>query len=198
MKRVVIDHGVVIPEGLVVGEDPVLDAKRFRRIGEGHLPDHPGHDRQAGRLSIDGPMQVLAVASEIFPLIKTGGLADVAGALPLALAEQGVTMRTLVPGYPVVMGEFKKKKPVLSISPRCRAARPRCCAAQVARARPARARRAASVRPAGGPYGDATGADWPDNWRRFAALSQVGADIAAGAIPGWRPTSSMPMTGRRR
>ena len=30
-------------------------------------------------------MQVLAVASEIFPLIKTGGLADVAGALPLAL-----------------------------------------------------------------------------------------------------------------
>ena len=37
---------------------------------------------------------------------------------------------------------------------------------------------------AGGPYGDATGADWPDNWRRFAALSQVGADIAAGAVAG--------------
>ena len=34
----------------------------------------------------------------------------------------------------------------------------------------------------GGPYGDMTGADWPDNWRRFAALSQVGAEIAAGAI----------------
>lgn len=31
LKDVVIDHGVVIPEGLVVGEDPVLDAKRFRR-----------------------------------------------------------------------------------------------------------------------------------------------------------------------
>ena len=30
LKRVVIDHGVRIPEGLVVGEDPVLDAKRFR------------------------------------------------------------------------------------------------------------------------------------------------------------------------
>ena len=30
MKRVVIDHGVRIPEGLVIGEDPVLDAKRFR------------------------------------------------------------------------------------------------------------------------------------------------------------------------
>jgi glucose-1-phosphate adenylyltransferase len=30
LKRVVIDHGVRIPEGLVVGEDPALDAKRFR------------------------------------------------------------------------------------------------------------------------------------------------------------------------
>ena len=48
-------------------------------------------------------MQVLSVASEIFPLIKTGGLADVAGALPGALAAQGVVMRTLVPGYPAVL-----------------------------------------------------------------------------------------------
>jgi glucose-1-phosphate adenylyltransferase len=30
LSRVVLDHGVVIPERLVVGEDPVLDAKRFR------------------------------------------------------------------------------------------------------------------------------------------------------------------------
>ena len=35
LKNVVIDHGVVIPEGLVVGEDPVLDAKRFRRTDSG-------------------------------------------------------------------------------------------------------------------------------------------------------------------
>src|SRR5690606_17522150 len=39
----------------------------------------------------------------------------------------------------------------------------------------------------GGPYGDSTGADWPDNWRRFSALSFAGADIAAGAIAGYRP-----------
>ena len=31
LKNVVIDRGVKIPEGLVVGEDPELDAKRFRR-----------------------------------------------------------------------------------------------------------------------------------------------------------------------
>ena len=58
-------------------------------------------------------MQVLAVTPEIFPLIKTGGLADVTGALPIALAEQGVTVRNLVPGYPVVTARFKKKKPLL-------------------------------------------------------------------------------------
>jgi glucose-1-phosphate adenylyltransferase len=35
LKKVIIDRGVRIPSGLVVGEDPVLDAKRFRRTEEG-------------------------------------------------------------------------------------------------------------------------------------------------------------------
>jgi starch synthase len=49
-------------------------------------------------------LNVLSVASEIFPLIKTGGLADVAGALPGALGQEGVAVVTLVPGYPAVFG----------------------------------------------------------------------------------------------
>ena len=48
-------------------------------------------------------MKVLSVTSEIYPLIKTGGLADVAGALPLALSAYGVETRSLIPGYPAVM-----------------------------------------------------------------------------------------------
>ena len=44
--------------------------------------------------------EVLAVASEIYPLVKTGGLADVVGALPLALQACAVHVTTLVPGYP--------------------------------------------------------------------------------------------------
>ena len=43
-------------------------------------------------------IKVLAVASEIYPLVKTGGLADVAGALPRALCKHGVETITLVPG----------------------------------------------------------------------------------------------------
>jgi len=35
LKRVVLDRGVKIPAGLVVGEDPVLDARRFRRSDKG-------------------------------------------------------------------------------------------------------------------------------------------------------------------
>ena len=35
LKNVVIDRGVEIPEGLVVGEDPELDASRFRRTDKG-------------------------------------------------------------------------------------------------------------------------------------------------------------------
>ena len=35
LKNVVIDRGVQIPEGLVIGEDPELDAQRFRRTDKG-------------------------------------------------------------------------------------------------------------------------------------------------------------------
>ena len=97
LSKVVIDRGVRIPEGLVVGEDPELDAQRFRRTESGIcLITQPMIDR----LGIARAMRVLSVASEVFPLIKTGGLADVAGALPGALAAHGVAMRTMLPGYP--------------------------------------------------------------------------------------------------
>jgi glucose-1-phosphate adenylyltransferase len=35
LRKVVLDRGVVVPEGLIVGEDPELDAKRFRRTDAG-------------------------------------------------------------------------------------------------------------------------------------------------------------------
>ena len=41
LKNVVIDRGVEIPEGLVVGEDPELDAKRFRTTEQGISPRSP-------------------------------------------------------------------------------------------------------------------------------------------------------------
>src|SRR5579871_3227081 len=57
-------------------------------------------------------LRVLSVASEAVPLIKTGGLADVAGALPGALAPHGVEMTTLLPGYPAVMAAIGKPRKI--------------------------------------------------------------------------------------
>ena len=44
-------------------------------------------------------MNVLFVAAEVAPLIKTGGLADVAGALPYSLRQAGHDVRVVMPYY---------------------------------------------------------------------------------------------------
>jgi len=131
-------------------------------------------------------MQVLAVTPEIFPLIKTGGLADVTGALPIAFAEQGVRVRTVVPGYPVVTGKFRKKKAVLQY-PALQGGKASVFAVETAGLDLFVLYAPHLFDRQGGPYGNAAGMDWPDNWRRFAALSQVGADIASGAVAGYQP-----------
>lgn len=56
----------------------------------------------AGDAAADA-LRVLSVASEVYPLVKTGGLGDVVAALPPALAAEGVAVRTLVPGYAAVL-----------------------------------------------------------------------------------------------
>ncbi len=131
-------------------------------------------------------MQVLAVTPEIFPLIKTGGLADVTGALPIALAGQGVSTRTLIPGYPQVLKQVAKSAP-LRRYPALHGGEATVFAASAAGLDLLVLDAPHLFDRVGGPYGDTGGVDWPDNWRRFAALSFVGADIAAGAISGYHP-----------
>ncbi|RIX99605.1 glycogen synthase GlgA [Aureimonas flava] len=129
---------------------------------------------------------VLSVASEVFPLIKTGGLADVAGALPLALGQVGVEVTTLLPAYPSVLSGLEGASAVAAIDDLFGG--------------PARVLRAEVAglalllldaphlfdRP-GGPYVGANGYDHPDNWARFAALGRVGALVGTGLVPGYRP-----------
>ncbi len=57
--------------------------------------------------------RVLSVASECVPLLKTGGLADVVGALPKALAGQGWQMRVLMPAYPGLIEKLGKAPDIL-------------------------------------------------------------------------------------
>ena len=131
-------------------------------------------------------MKVLSVSSEVFPLVKTGGLADVAGALPIALERFGIETKTLMPGYPAVMRAIRN--PVVRLQFDDLLGEP----ATVLEVKHDGLDILVLDAPAyydrsGGPYLDATGKDYPDNWRRFAALSLAGAEIAAGLTPDWRP-----------
>ncbi|MDH5265640.1 MAG: glycogen/starch synthase, partial [Betaproteobacteria bacterium] len=112
-----------------------------------------------------GPL-VLSVASEVFPLAKTGGLADVAGALPTALAAEGIAVRTLLPGYPMVLAALRDAETAYAY-PALHGGPARLLAA-----------RAAGLdlfvldaphlygRP-GNPYVGPDGKEWPDNATRF-------------------------------
>ena len=132
------------------------------------------------------PVRALAVASEVFPLIKTGGLADVAGALPPALSIEGIATRTLVPGYPAVLSALGRADEAL-VLPTCYGGPARVLSGSAGDldlfvldaphlfARP------------GNPYVAPDGIDWPDNVFRFAALGRVAAAIGQGAIPAFVP-----------
>ena len=135
-------------------------------------------------------MKILYATSEAIPLIKTGGLADVSGALPPALREIGVDCRLLLPGYPKVLEKLGPADavatlPTLPGSPDARLLLGRLPGSDTplyvldlpeAFQRP------------GSPYSDASGHDFADNAWRFAVLSRVAALLASDQTPlDWRP-----------
>ena len=128
----------------------------------------------------------LSVASEIFPLVKTGGLADVAGALPLALQAEHVSTRTLCPGYRSVLAALTHAEPATDFddlfggSARVLAGRAGAIDLFVLDAPHLYDRD-------GGPYAGADGREFSDNPFRFAALAKAGAAIGQGLVPGFQP-----------
>jgi starch synthase len=135
-------------------------------------------------------MRVLYVASEVYPLVKTGGLADVTAALPPALLARGVDVRLLLPGLPAIRSGLPRRRIVADFGAAFGAAR-----ITVERGAMADSEVPAYVLDApllydrpGGPYGGPDGRDWPDNHRRFALFGWAAARFADGAADGgWRP-----------
>ena len=122
-------------------------------------------------------MWILHVAAEVHPLIKTGGLADVVGALPAAQRALGHEVAVLMPGYPAVWAKAGRLEPVETFQ-----------APGGLRGRLMRGKLEGDVDLLvidqhglygrdGNPYTDASGRGWPDNLRRFALLGWVAASL---------------------
>lgn len=131
-------------------------------------------------------MRVLFVASEVYPLIKTGGLADVAGHLPPALQELGAEVTVVMPAYRQVMMTLSTK--VIAYVSTVQGY------ALIREAReipqgpkiwlvdhPLFAQRE------GAPYLDATGRPWPDNALRFGLFCQAVAKQVRVASKSGKP-----------
>lgn len=133
--------------------------------------------------------KLLYVASEAYPLIKTGGLADVAGSLPEVLRQQGMDVRLLLPAYAdllATLGAPPEAAVELQVAGQrirllvCHLPGTSLCTWLIQHP-------LFSERP-GNPYHDAQGAAWPDNPERFLLFSQVAAHIStAETALQWRP-----------
>ncbi len=126
-------------------------------------------------------MRVLHVAAEVFPLVKTGGLADVVAALPVAQAHAGADVRLLLPGLPSVMDGVQHARTVIDIGSCFGALRVRLLLARMpGTGLPVYVLDAPYLYRRGGtPYGNDAGEEWLDNLQRFALLGWVAAHLAA-------------------
>ena len=141
-------------------------------------------------------MNVLYVCTEVYPLLKTGGLADVSAALSAALRDLGCDVRLLLPGFAPIAAGFVADGPPLKLSATggpeiVRTLKP---APTLLPGRLATTGQPAYLLDApalyhrdGGPYLDAQGNEWPDNAQRFALLAWAAAGLGCGGDPSWHP-----------
>ena len=132
--------------------------------------------------------KILYVSSEAYPLVKTGGLADVAGSLPAALLKQSQDVRLLLPAYPEALANISNGKvrthtsrydlPIEIVEGRLPGSKVPVWLVDCP---------AAFNRP-GGPYTDSSGEPWHDNALRFAIFCHVAVDIAMDRLAlDWQP-----------
>jgi len=141
-------------------------------------------------------MKILYVCTELYPLLKTGGLADVGAALPAALQSAGSEVRLLLPAFAGIAKGVRVEGLPLLLSPeggpeilRTLQPAPRLLRGQVEATSqevylldaPALYQRE------GGPYLDAQGREWTDNAMRFALLCWAAAGLGLGEDRQWRP-----------
>jgi len=150
----------------------------------------PPYAKSILALAPEGPkMRVLYVTSEAEPLAKSGGLADVSRALPIALRQQGIDVRILLPGYPGAIRQLKNPRIEARLEPLLGLEGAALISGQLPGSDvPVWLVHAQSLfsRP-GGLYQDDGGREWADNAQRFAFLARVAVEIATGRLLDWQP-----------
>ena len=136
-------------------------------------------------------LRVLHVGAEVFPLLKTGGLADVLGALPTALRQAGADARLLLPGFPALTRALRARRTVGVLQKPWGGAPAQLMAGSFEL--PSLAGLPVYLlcddtlyARAGSPYADAAGVAYPDNHRRFALLGLAAARLARGLDVHWQ------------
>lgn len=131
-------------------------------------------------------MKILHVAAEMFPLLKTGGLADVIGALPFAQQQLPYAeVRVLLPAYPALSAAIPDTPIVAEIDTfagniSLRYGQYKGLGIYLIDAPHLFNRE-------GNPYHDDNYHDYADNFLRFALLGYVGAELADGLDGWWKP-----------
>lgn len=133
-------------------------------------------------------MKVLHVCSEVFPFLKTGGLADVVGALPQALSEIGVDNRLLVPGFPAFIEHLKDKIIVKELGSKFGASSVTLYAGSLNGVSAYVIDAPELYNRLGNPYAGKDGVAYSDNYLRFALLSWVAAQLADSIDVNWKPS----------
>ncbi|MFW2374048.1 MAG: glycogen synthase GlgA [Gammaproteobacteria bacterium] len=132
--------------------------------------------------------RILFVSSEVFPLIKTGGLGDVAGSLPRALYKNQQDVRILLPAYREVLSKIKRSKPVARLEYQGHSIRLLETTLPGSHIKTWLVDYPPAYDRPGNPYLDAKGKPWDDNAFRFALFSQIAVDIAMGRCKlKWQP-----------
>ena len=131
--------------------------------------------------------RILYATPECAPLVKTGGLGDVAGALPVALRQIGLDARVILPGYPPVVAALTGARKAGRIDALARLPEARLLEAELPQGIPAWIVDCPALYDREGPYQDAGGADWDDNPLRFGLLARAAALLASSQSPvAWR------------
>jgi starch synthase len=130
-------------------------------------------------------LRILYVTSEAYPLVKTGGLADVSGSLPAALRHLGEDVRILMPGYPQVLEKLRNTRALIELKWLPMVGNVQLVIGEM----PDTGTSVIAIdhrelyQRDGGPYLDSNGQEWADNPLRFGILSRIAAILSSKASP---------------